>query len=74
MRNEVRKPKTNFCAKWKYVTFYNRARFLIDALLNFDENLHLHNITESIYITKTALVDDFLLYFAFGMSLLSVQE
>ena len=51
---------------------FNQARFVRDARLKFEENLYLHLIIESIYVTQKVTVDDFLLYFANGMSLLSV--
>jgi len=53
---------------------FNQARFVNDARLKFEENLYLHYITESIYITQKVTVYNFLLYFASGMSLLSVTN
>jgi len=46
-----------------YFHFFYHARFLSDARLNFEENLYLHYIIDSTYITLEVTVDDFLLYF-----------
>jgi len=53
---------------------FNQARFVSDARLKFEENLYLHYITKTIYITQKVTVYNFLLYFANGMSLLSVTN
>ena len=54
-----------FCIEFKYVvSFFCHTRILSDVRLKFEENLYLHYITESIYITQVLTVDDFLLYFA----------
>jgi len=47
---------------------------LSDVRLKCEENLYLHYITDSKYITYKVTVDDFLLYFACRTSLLRVQQ
>ena len=72
---KVDTPNSIFCAEFKYiVSFFYHPRYLSDTQLKFEENLYLHYITESIYITEKVTVVDFLLYFACGISLLSVQQ
>ena len=48
--------------------------FLIDARFKFYESLYLHCTTLSICNTYKVPADAFLLYFAFGTSLVSVQQ
>jgi len=76
IRNKVGKTKSIFCAEFKYVFSSYQARFLSDERLNFEENLYWHYITKSVHYTlpKQITVDDLLLHFAFGTSLLNVHQ
>ena len=49
-------------------------RFLIDAQLQFEETLYLQRNTGGIYFILKVTVNDFLPYFAYGTSRVSVQQ
>jgi hypothetical protein len=64
-----------FCTEFSYVvSFFYHTRDLSDVQLKFEENLYLHYITESRYITQEVTVDDFLLYFVCATYLMSVKQ
>jgi hypothetical protein len=72
---KVRKPKNIFWSELKYfVGFFIRQGFSRDGRLKFEENLYLHYITDTTYVTSKVTVDAVLLHFVCGTSILSAQQ